>query len=136
MENQCLKQIKDSNNVILSSPTGSGKTSIFLKWALEKEQRPIYITSPIKALSNQIWRVLQEQGFIVGLEKKKKLRQKDNFEHEENLKKEKYNPDSLFEKSNEQKNSELQDINVLVEIKKETIFKIFVKFLKKLFKMN
>lgn len=67
-QSECLEHIKDSNNVILSSPTGSGKTSVFLKWALQKKQRPIYITSPIKALSNQRWRELQEQGFVVGLE--------------------------------------------------------------------
>ena len=67
-QSECLERIKDSNNVILASPTGSGKTSVFLQWALQKVQRPIYITSPIKALSNQRWRELQEQGFVVGLE--------------------------------------------------------------------
>ena len=67
-QQECLEKIKDSNNVILSSPTGSGKTNVFLQWALQKEQRPIYITAPIKALSNQRFRELQEQGYTVGLE--------------------------------------------------------------------
>lgn len=52
----------------MSSPTGSGKTNVFLQWALQKEQRPIYITAPIKALSNQRFRDLQKQGYVVGLE--------------------------------------------------------------------
>ncbi len=67
-QKECLEQIKDINNVILSSPTGSGKTKVFLQWALQKEEKPIYITAPIKALSNQRYRELAEQGFTVGLE--------------------------------------------------------------------
>ena len=67
-QEECFDQIKDSNNVILSSPTGSGKTNVFMKWATQKEQRPIYITAPIKALSNQRYRELKEQGLNVGLE--------------------------------------------------------------------
>ncbi len=67
-QEECFEQIKDSNNVILSSPTGSGKTNVFMKWATQKEQRPIYITAPIKALSNQRYRELKEQGLNVGLE--------------------------------------------------------------------
>ena len=35
-QSECLEWIKDSNNVILASPTGSGKTSVFLQWALQK----------------------------------------------------------------------------------------------------
>ena len=67
-QEKCIEQIKDKNNVILSSPTGSGKTRVFLEWAKQKQERPIYITAPIKALSNQRWRELQEQGYVVGLE--------------------------------------------------------------------
>ena len=67
-QKECLSEIKDEQNVILSSPTGSGKTRVFLEWAKQKQERPIYITAPIKALSNQRWRELREQGFIVGLE--------------------------------------------------------------------
>lgn len=67
-QEECLEEIKDKQYVILSSPTGSGKTRVFLEWAKQKQERPIYITSPIKALSNQRWRELKKQGFIVGLE--------------------------------------------------------------------
>lgn len=64
----CDYAIKEKNNVILSSPTGSGKTKRYEIWALNKSERPIFITSPIKALSNQKFRKLQSEGFNVGLE--------------------------------------------------------------------
>lgn len=67
-QQECLEQIKDCNMVILSAPTGSGKTNVFLEWAKQKKQKPVFITSPIKALSNQRWRELKKQGFVVGLE--------------------------------------------------------------------
>lgn len=65
---ECLEKIKNQNNVILSSPTGSGKTEVFLEWAINKKNRPIYITSPIKALSNQRYRELLSRGYKVGIE--------------------------------------------------------------------
>ena len=64
----CDRTIKYKNNVILSSPTGSGKTGRYEIWALNKEERPIFITSPIKALSNQKFRSLYTRGYKVGLE--------------------------------------------------------------------
>lgn len=67
-QEECKQQIADENDVILSAPTGSGKTRVFLEWALQKQERPIYITSPIKALSNQRYRELKEQGINVGIE--------------------------------------------------------------------
>ena len=67
-QSKCLNEIKDDNNVIISSPTGSGKTRVFLKWASNKSQRPIIITSPIKALSNQRYKELIDMGYCVGLE--------------------------------------------------------------------
>lgn len=67
-QEDCKKQISDKNKVILSSPTGSGKTRVFLEWAMNKEERPIYITAPIKALSNQRYRELKEEGINVGIE--------------------------------------------------------------------
>ncbi len=67
-QRDCFETIKDDENVIISSPTGSGKTKVFLKWALEKRERPIYITAPIKALSNQRFRELEKLGFTVGIE--------------------------------------------------------------------
>ena len=67
-QQDCDSKISKQNNVLLSSPTGSGKTGRFMKWALDKAERPIYITAPIKALSNQRWRELKAAGFNVGLE--------------------------------------------------------------------
>ena len=67
-QQECLKKISDKSNVILSSPTGSGKTRVFLEWALKQYERPIIITAPIKALSNQRYRELLQAGYTVGLE--------------------------------------------------------------------
>ncbi len=75
-QNECGELIKNEHNVILSSPTGSGKTRVFLEWAKrykeeaeqEGKRHTVYITAPIKALSNQRFRELQEQGINVGLE--------------------------------------------------------------------
>lgn len=74
---ECMEAICNEENVILSSPTGSGKTAVFLDWANEKkaesleegiENHTIYITAPIKALSNQRFRELRDAGYKVGLE--------------------------------------------------------------------
>ncbi len=75
-QSECLETIRHEKNVILSSPTGSGKTRVFLNWAKEKKEQAeleggkhkVYITAPIKALSNQRFRELKEQGVKVGLE--------------------------------------------------------------------
>lgn len=67
-QEQCCNEIEGKDNVILSSPTGSGKTVVFLDWALKKKERPIYITAPIKALSNQRYRELSKMGYTVGIE--------------------------------------------------------------------
>jgi len=64
----CDDVIKDKDCVILSSPTGSGKTGRYENWAFSKNERPIFITSPIKALSNQKFRQLQAKGYKVALE--------------------------------------------------------------------
>ena len=67
-QKKCFESISNEDNVILSSPTGSGKTRVFLEWADLKKERPIIITSPIKALSNQRYRELVEKGYKVALE--------------------------------------------------------------------
>ena len=67
-QDECYDKIRNKKNVILSSPTGSGKTKVFLKWAEEQSGRPIIITAPIKALSNQRYRELLDAGYTVGLE--------------------------------------------------------------------
>ena len=67
-QKKCLESISNEDSVILSSPTGSGKTRVFLEWAGSKNERPIIITSPIKDLSNQRYRELVEKGYKVALE--------------------------------------------------------------------
>lgn len=67
-QKKCLESISNEDSVILSSSTGSGKTRVFLEWADLKKERPIIITSPIKALSNQRYRELVEKGYKVALE--------------------------------------------------------------------
>ena len=67
-QKRCLEEISDKNCVILSSPTGSGKTTCYEEWAFSKKERPIFITSPIKALSNQRYRDLAAKGYKVALE--------------------------------------------------------------------
>ena len=67
-QNNCLETIKEKNCVILSSPTGSGKTTCYEEWAFSKKERPIFITAPIKALSNQRYRELVSKGYKVALE--------------------------------------------------------------------
>ncbi len=67
-QRDCLSAIRNKQNVILSSPTGSGKTRVYLEWAKQKNNKPIYITSPIKVLSNQRYRELIQDGYIVGIE--------------------------------------------------------------------
>lgn len=67
-QKDCSNSIRDKQNVILSAPTGSGKTKVFLEWALSKSKKPVIITAPIKALSNQRYRELLAEGYTVGLE--------------------------------------------------------------------
>lgn len=67
-QKDCSESIRNQQNVILSSPTGSGKTKVFLEWANNQQGRPIIITAPIKALSNQRYRELLAAGYTVGLE--------------------------------------------------------------------
>lgn len=67
-QKNCSESIRNQQNVILSSPTGSGKTKVFLEWAYTQQEKPIIITAPIKALSNQRYRELLDAGYTVGLE--------------------------------------------------------------------
>lgn len=64
----CDNRISTEQNVILSSPTGSGKTARYEIWALNKLERPIFVTSPLKSLSNQKFREFTAKGYKVGLE--------------------------------------------------------------------
>lgn len=65
---ECDNILSNKNNVILASPTGTGKTGRYEYWALNKPERPIFITSPIKSLSNQKYRDFKSLGYKVGLE--------------------------------------------------------------------
>ena len=62
-QNDALEAIDNGRNVLVSAPTGSGKTLIaqFAIWRAHRSgQRSIY-TTPIKALSNQKYIELQQQ---------------------------------------------------------------------------
>ena len=63
-----LKVAGKEECVILSAPTGSGKTRCYEEWAFSKAERPIFITAPIKALSNQKFGALKARGYKVALE--------------------------------------------------------------------
>ncbi|MCX5697147.1 MAG: DEAD/DEAH box helicase, partial [Candidatus Omnitrophica bacterium] len=62
-QEEAINYINQGFSVIVSAPTGAGKTAIaehVIGTALEKQQRVIY-TAPIKALSNQKYRDFYEQ---------------------------------------------------------------------------
>lgn len=71
-QQMCDKQIINENNIILSMPTGSGKTDRFISWAINllinNRSKKVIITSPIKALSNQRFQELYLEGYNVGIE--------------------------------------------------------------------
>jgi superfamily II RNA helicase len=61
--------IEQGKNVLLSAPTGAGKTLVAeyaIEQAVRSGRRAIY-TSPVKALSNQKFRDFKEDGLEVGL---------------------------------------------------------------------
>jgi len=62
-QKEAINYIKEGFSVIVSAPTGAGKTAIaeyIIETALKKNQRVIY-TAPIKALSNQKFRDFNQQ---------------------------------------------------------------------------
>ena len=69
-QEKSIGYIKDNYSVIVSAPTGTGKTKIaeyVIQRALERDQKVIY-TAPIKSLSNQKFRDFsQENGSNVGI---------------------------------------------------------------------
>ncbi len=64
-------------------------------------------------------------------------KEKNDREIEENIKREKYNPDNLFKKKQKviQQNEKIQN-NLPVEIKKEKFYKKIINFMKKIFHIN
>ncbi len=66
---EAVEAIRAGKNVLLSAPTGAGKTLVAeyaIEDAVRKGRRAIY-TSPIKALSNQKFRDFRADGVPVGL---------------------------------------------------------------------
>jgi superfamily II RNA helicase len=68
-QRECLQAISQSNSVIVSAPTGSGKSLVAYLWAnvFEPQGRVIF-TAPIKALSNERYLDLKKNGVDVGIE--------------------------------------------------------------------
>ena len=73
----CLEKIKDKKHVFLTSPTGTGKTLVYIDWAkhmkgaAEREtgqKHTIYITAPRVELAKQYYAELLNEGCNVGLE--------------------------------------------------------------------
>ena len=66
---EAAEAIESGHNVLLSAPTGAGKTLV-AEYAIERavaEGRRVVYTAPIKALSNQKYRDFKEDGLDVGL---------------------------------------------------------------------
>jgi superfamily II RNA helicase len=66
---QAVEAIEAGRNVLLSAPTGAGKTLV-AEYAIDaavRRGRRVFYTAPIKALSNQKFRDFQAQGLDVGL---------------------------------------------------------------------
>ena len=58
------------NNILLSAPTGAGKTRVFLTFweeVLRKKGYKLIITAPVKSLSNQRYRELKE-NYVTAIE--------------------------------------------------------------------
>ena len=47
-QKQCLESISNEDSVILSSPTGSGKTRVFLEWADLKKRGQLLLRRLLK----------------------------------------------------------------------------------------
>ena len=67
-QKEFLKKALNKRSVILSAPTGAGKTIVALEWAKKHLSNRLIITAPIKALSNQRFRELRSKGIDVGIE--------------------------------------------------------------------
>lgn len=66
---RAVRAISAGKNVLLSAPTGAGKTLVAeyaIETAIADDRRAIY-TSPVKALSNQKYRDFKADGLDVGL---------------------------------------------------------------------
>ena len=70
-QGKCLSEISNAQNIIISSPTGSGKTKVCMDYALQHSERPIIITAPTKVISNQRYRKLLESGYTEEEKRKK-----------------------------------------------------------------
>ena len=61
-QEEAIKAIEDNNSVVVSAPTGSGKTLIadFIIEKHKDDNKRIIYTAPIKALSNQKYKDFPE----------------------------------------------------------------------------
>ena len=68
-QKQAIKSLLDGLNVLVTAPTGSGKTLIAEKGIEKyiKDGKKVIYTTPIKALSNQKFNDFQNEGIDTGL---------------------------------------------------------------------
>ncbi|MDF1656383.1 MAG: DEAD/DEAH box helicase [Verrucomicrobiales bacterium] len=70
-QQKAIRAVRDGNDVIVSAPTGAGKTFIFELLANEGKQHPqgrqAVFTVPTRALANDKWREWRRAGWNVGI---------------------------------------------------------------------
>lgn len=70
-QQKAIRAVRDGNDVIVSAPTGAGKTFIFELLANEGKQHPqgrqAVFTVPTRALANDKWREWRNAGWNVGI---------------------------------------------------------------------
>ncbi len=67
-QKEALDAGSKQDNMLVSAPTGSGKTRVFLEWAKSKNTEYIFLTAPLKSVSNQRYRDLMAAGENVAIE--------------------------------------------------------------------
>lgn len=106
-------------------------TEYYFKIDIDKDLEEQVISDTAKAILANIFReywATDEEKEVI------KLKHRKYLERLEEEKRARYNPDDLFKKRREEKVSE--NVNLPVEVKKETFFKKLINFIKGIFEKN